>query len=86
MATWRSWEEAERGPSLGRHSEASHSLATPLHTRLLMEWACRRGEEGSGETVGKREGSGEENCSDLKHWRLGLPRGKQEEGWNSRRR
>ena len=30
-------EEAKRGPSLGRDSEASHSLAIPLHTRLLKE-------------------------------------------------
>ena len=35
--------------------------------------------------VGKREGSGEENCSDSKHWRLGLLRGKQEGGWSPRR-
>lgn len=79
-------EETKRGPSLGRDSEASHSLATPLHTRLLKEWARRRGAEGSGETAGKREGTGEENCSDLKHWRPGWLGGKQEEGWSSRRR
>lgn len=75
----------QKGTQLGQRLRG---ITQPGHTtsyQIIEGVSTQERGGGMGEMVGKREGSGEENCSDLKHWRLGLLRGKQEEGWSSRR-